>query len=453
MLSNNDNRGIWSSKLGFVLAASGSAVGLGNIWGFPTQVASNGGAAFLLIYLLCCFLVGFPLMVAELAIGRHTKRNPVGSLKVLGQAKKIFLLVGFWCVCCGVMILSYYNVVAGWVLSYLFEEIAYFSTNSGLAIFFSDTTNGLKNALFAVVFIIATVSIVIGGVHKGIERAAKLIMPLFICIMLILIAYVFTLKGSMLGISKYLIPDFSSINSSLVFSALGQAFFSLSLGMGVLITYGSYMANDQNIPKAAAYVTLTDFSIAFLAGLLIIPTMYIAQENGIKILDQTGGLLNEDTLVFSVLPELFHSLGGFVGFTFSILFFALLSLAALTSTISLFEVPVSYLIDEHSVGRKKAVLIIAGLVGVISVTISFNVNLIGLFATIFNNIGLPLGGLMISLFLGYFWRTENAMLELRKGFDAIDQGQFVLLWPIFIRYICPLLISLILIVTIYLTLW
>lgn len=434
------SRGNWNSKLGFILAAAGSAVGLGNIWGFPTQVAENGGAAFLFIYLICAFIIGFPVMIAELSIGRNTNRNPVGAFKALGDNKFMYSAIGMWGILCGVMILAFYTVIAGWTVSYVFEEIFFYLQMNDWATWISNTNNGPINAVFATVFMGATVSIILGGVSEGIERATKFMMPLLIIILIIMIGYVMMQPGAAEGLEKYLVPDFSKVSAGLIFSAMGQAFFSLSLGMGALITYGSYLSKKENIPEAAAYVTLTDASIAFLAGLLIIPTMYMAQAQGVQIFGESGELLASTALIFQVLPQLFHELGGILGLIFGVSFFALLSIAALTSTISLLEVPVSYAIDEHNIKRKNAAKLIGAGVLAISLIISFDTSLINIFVTIFNEVGLPLGGFLICLFLGYYWKTENALKEMESGYPDIMQSIFAKVWPIFIKVIAPLAI-------------
>lgn len=446
----SSERGTWNSKIGFILAAAGSAVGLGNIWGFPTQVADNGGAAFILVYLLCCLIIGFPVMVAELAIGRRTQKNPVGALKALSRGNAFVPLIGYWGVLCGVMILSFYVVISGWTLAYVFEELFYFFNFEAAANYVGDLGNGFKNAIFTLVFMILTILIVTGGVSKGIERATKLLMPVLIVILFILIIYIFTLDGAMEGVVMYFQPDFSTINGSLLLSAMGQAFFSLSLGMGALITYGSYLNKKQNIVESAAYITIFDIGIAVVAGLLVIPAMFVAQAGGVQIFNpETGALFSSVTLVFDVLPEMFHNIGGIIGMLLGITFFILLGLAALTSSISLLEVPVAYVIDEHRINRKTAAWVVGGLVGLIGVVVSFELSLIDYFVMIFNEIGLPLGGLAISLFLGYFWKTENAILELEQGNKKIRESAFYLLWVILIKYISPLLIGLVLLTTVW----
>lgn len=445
----SSDRGTWNTKIGFILAAAGSAVGLGNIWGFPTQVADNGGAAFIVVYLLCCLIIGFPVMIAELAIGRRTQKNPVGALKALSRGNPFIPLIGYWGVLCGVMILSFYVVISGWTLAYVFEELFYFFNFHAAAEYVGDLGNGVKNAIFTLIFMILTILIVTGGVSKGIERATKLLMPVLIGILFILIVYIFTLEGAREGIVMYFKPDFSTINGNLLLSAMGQAFFSLSLGMGALITYGSYLNKKQNIVESAAYITIFDIGIAVVAGLLVIPAMFVAQAGGIQIFNpETGALFSSVTLVFDVLPEMFHNIGGIIGMLLGITFFILLGLAALTSSISLLEVPVAYVIDEHGVNRKKASWIVGGLVGLLGVVVSFELSLIDYFVMIFNDIGLPLGGLAIALFLGYFWKTENALLELEQGNKGIRESKFQILWILLIKYISPLLIGLVLLTTV-----
>ncbi|XWN38089.1 MAG: sodium-dependent transporter [Balneola sp.] len=436
--TSTTERGSWNSKLGFILAAAGSAVGLGNIWGFPTKVATEGGAAYLIVYLICTFLIGFPVMVAELAIGRKSGKNPVGAFKAL-SSNKFFPLVGLWGVICGVMILSFYTVIAGWAFGFAFEEIFYYLGWQEAADLLTDTGNGWKNAIIASAFMFGTIKIITGGISDGIERATKFMMPLLIGIIIIMIGYVLTQPGASEGVREYLLPDFSKINADLIFSAMGQAFFSLSLGMGALITYGSYLNKKENIPQAAAFVTLADVGIAFLAGLLIIPAMYVAKNAGIEIF--VGDQLASSTdLVFQILPALFHTIGGAVGLILGVVFFLLLSIAALTSTISLLEVPVSFVIDEFEVKRKKAAWGVGLGVLAVSIVVSFYPVLIGHFDNIFNNLGLPIGGLLTCIFVAFVWKTDSAITEMEFGFAGIRQTLFSKVWPMFIYVICPLAI-------------
>ena len=434
------------------MAAAGSAVGLGNIWAFPNQVAANGGAAFLLVYLACCFAVGYPLMVAELTIGRHTRRNPVGAFRALVPSSRLYPLIGFWGVLCGIGIHAFYNVIAGWTLSYVFEEVTYAAGVTRLSQVLSDLSHGHKNALFSCLFLAATVTIVAGGVSSGIERATKTMMPALVVLLLIMIAFVIFQEGSRQGLRLYLQPDLSKISPRLVLNAMGQAFFSLSLGIGTLITYGSYLNRKQNIPRAAAYVTGADISIAFLAGLLILPAMFVAQRSGIQIFDEQGNLVSSTGLVFDTLPNLFHSLG-MVGVVFGLLFFVLLSIAALTSTISLLEVPVAYLVDEWGIERHRAAVGM-GIVGaLLSLPVAYDPGWIGPLVNIFLNVGLPVGGLMICLFLGFVWKTQPALNEIEQGRPGTLTGPFGRLWPAFIKFFCPILILLVFLNTIGVLQW
>ncbi len=446
--SPTNNRGTWNTKFGFILAAAGSAVGLGNIWRFPTEAASNGGAAFLIIYIICVALVGLPIMIAELSIGRSTQKNPVGAFRAL-STNKFFPLVGFWGVLCGVMILSFYTIIAGWTFSHVFVEIFTFTGWHAAAELLADFDNGFINAIFAILFMGLTIMIIRGGVSEGIERATKLMMPLLIIILVIMTLYVVFQPGATEGLEVYLKPDFSMITGELVLAALGQAFFSLSLGMGALITYGSYLSKKENIVEAAGFVTLADVGIAFLAGLLIMPTIFLAQAQGVEIYDAAGNFLAGPALIFQILPELFSQMGGVLGLTLGVSFFFLLSLAALTSTISLLEVPTSYIIDEHGIRRKKAALYVGLTVLAISIIISFNTVLIDHIDYIFSVIGLPLGGLLICIFIGYFWKTKSAVDEMKSGFKDIRDSWFTTLWSVFIKYICPIIILIILAQTIF----
>ncbi|MEX0647872.1 MAG: sodium-dependent transporter [Balneolaceae bacterium] len=442
------SRGTWNTKLGFILAAAGSAVGLGNLWRFPTEAASNGGAAFLIVYLICCFLVGFPVMIAELTIGRSTQKNPVGAFKALSN-NKFFPLVGIWGVLCGVMILSFYTVIAGWTFSHVFVEFFTFFGMEGAASLLADAENGYVNATFALLFMGLTITIIRGGVSEGIERATKLMMPLLVLILIIMTIYVVFQPGATEGLRIYLMPDFSMITMDLILAALGQAFFSLSLGMGALITYGSYLSKKENIAEAAGYVVLSDVGIAFLAGLLIMPTIFLAQAQGVEIFDPEGNFMAGPALIFQILPELFAQMGGLIGLVVGVSFFFLLSLAALTSTISLLEVPTAYVIDEYGVRRKKAALYVGLSVLLVSLIISFYTGLIGVIDYIFSVIGLPLGGLLICIFVGYFWKTKSAVDEMKNGFKDIRDSWFTTLWSVFVKFVCPIIIIIILAQTIF----
>ena len=447
------NRGQFNSRVGFILAAAGSAVGLGNIWKFPFEVGDGGGAAFVLVYLMFCFILCFPVMVAEIAIGRKTAKNPVGAFKSLGFPGWSF--VGKLGLLCGVLILSFYNVVAGWAFGYFFEMVqGNFAIGQNFGPFIS---NWLKVGLFGMIFMGLTAFIVSGGVQDGIEKAAKILMPSLLVIVSFLIIYSLTLPNAMKGVQFYLIPDFSKLNLQVIYNALGQAFFSLSLGMGALITYGSYVSKKENIISSAAIITLTDVGIAFFAGLMMFPFVFS------QGLSPSGG----PGLIFVTLPGVFETLGPVLGVVIGSLFFLLLSFAALTSTVSLLEVPVSYLVDERNLPRKKAVWLTAGvifLVGIPSLLAngasdfwSSFIHLPGrenptdfmsLVEYLASDSFLPLGGLLISVFTAYIWKKGNLAEEVSIGNEGYS-GSFVQKFIDFgISYLAPLILGIIFILTV-----
>ncbi|WP_300421179.1 sodium-dependent transporter [uncultured Pseudoalteromonas sp.] len=436
----------WSSRMTFVLAAAGSAVGLGNIWGFPTQTASNGGAAFLVAYLVLAFCLAYPALMAELVIGRHGQANAVTSLrKVTNQAwqKKFAFIVGFGGIICAGLILSFYAIVAGWMLSATLEPAAQLVGQEQASTWLSEQSLS-RNLIFTATFIILTVAIISKGVENGIEKWSKRLMPALLGILFMLIIYVMTQDGAMAGLKAYLVPDFSSIlNPELLVNALGQAFFSLSLGTSVMIIYGSYISKKENLVSLGAYVTLIDVFIAFVAGLLIIPAMYVAQAQGVEIFSAEGALLSEDTLVFQVLPALFTSMGDvgiFVGFAF----FALMSIAALTSSISMLEAPVSYAVERFALKRVQATWIIGGIIALISFTIVFNLGtLFGFVITLTTKIGQPILGLMCCIFVGWIWHRASLLKEIQQGCPEAANSFFWKVWPWYIKFICPLAISLV----------
>lgn len=451
------HRGEFNTRIGFILAAAGSAVGLGNIWKFPFEVGNGGGAAFVVLYLIFCFLLCFPVMVAEIAIGRKTRRNPVGAFNSLGTKQWNF--IGKLGILTGFLILSFYNVVAGWAFGYFVEMLfGNFEIGSQFGTFIKDW---LKIGIYGIIFMSFTAYIVSHGVQRGIERAASILMPSLIIIMILLFVYSITLEGAIDGLRFYLVPDFSKISGQVVYSALGQAFFSLSLGMGALITYGSYLSKRQNIVSSAAMITLMDVGIAFLAGLMLFPLVFS------QGLPPTGG----PGLIFVTLPGVFENLGPTIGLVVGSMFFLLLSFAALTSTVSLLEVPVSYMVDEHKMKRKKAVWLMASLIFVIGIpsllsngASEFWSNFIGLiglsregmtdlsFMTfvgwLANDTFLPLGGMLISFYAAYIWKKHNLSEELSHGYKDY-QGSMVEKFINFcISYLAPVVLTVIFVLTV-----
>lgn len=436
----SSTRGEFSSRFGFIMATAGSAVGLGNIWGFPTQTASNGGAAFLLIYLILAFSLAYPALMAELIIGRHAKTNAVSALRLISNnnlSRNLGALTGYLGIATASLILSFYAIVAGWMIAYFLAPV-FEAANLNAVADWLRSFSLQRNLVFTVIFIFFTISIINSGVKDGIEKWSSRLMPALLTILLLLIFYVLTLDGAMDGLKAYLVPDFSrAIGFDLIISALGQAFFSLSLGVGTMLTYGSYISKKENLSSLGRSVTLVDISIAILAGMLILPAMYVAQANGVTIFDSAGNLISEDTLIFSVLPALFETMGG-IGLLVSFAFFVLMSIAALTSSISMLEVPVVYAVDNHQITRKKAALSICIVITLISTLIIFQFDtLFGLVVTITTRYGQPLLGFMFCLFAGWIWHRNSILQEIKQGFDDAESSLFWKVWPFYIRYICP----------------
>ncbi|MDP2713255.1 sodium-dependent transporter [Rheinheimera sp.] len=434
-------RGEFSSRIGFILAASGSAVGLGNIWGFPTQVASNGGAAFVLVYLVLAFLLAYPVLMAELLIGRATKSNVVDAL---GQVSRGISgrLVGGWGIVTVSLILAFYSIVGGWMLAYTIEAVVNLAGLEQLSQWLTAFSLE-RNLLFCALFMLLTVGIVSGGVVNGIERWSVRLMPTLFIIMLILFGYVMTQDGAVDGLKVYLLPDFTQVlNPDLLISAMGQAFFSMSLGVGTMLIYGSYVSHSENLPRLGAAVSLVDIGVAVLAGLLIIPAMYVALNNGVQIFAENGRLLSEDTLIFTVLPSLFATMG-VVGGIVAFAFFLLMSIAALTSSISMLEVPVSYVVEKHNVVRQKAVWLIAAVILSLSCLIIINFDsLFGFVIALTTRYSQPLLGLMLCVFAGWIWRRNDILQELKKGDAHAEQRFFWRIWPWYVKFVCPLIIVL-----------
>jgi NSS family neurotransmitter:Na+ symporter len=275
--STRQQRDTWGSKVAFILAAAGSAIGLGNIWGFPTVAGQNGGAAFLLIYLAAVALIGAPVMLAELIVGRRTQRNPVGAFKALAPGSA-WVVVGGLGVLTGIMILSFYSVIAGWTLAYIFKTLAgTFGPETDTGAIFDQLAGGALPAIsWHLLFMIITILVVLGGVRDGIERWTKVLMPVLFVLLVLLAVRAVTLSGATAGLEFYLRPDFSKVTGTVVLAAIGQAFFSLSLGMGAMITYGSYVSRRDDLVSSAGWVTAADTTIAILAGLIIFPTLFHA---------------------------------------------------------------------------------------------------------------------------------------------------------------------------------
>jgi NSS family neurotransmitter:Na+ symporter len=436
-------RGEFSSRLGFILAAAGSAVGLGNIWGFPTQAASNGGAAFLLVYLVLAFCLAFPALMAELIIGRHAKANAVAALSRIANSGTTRLLgatTGLVGIVTASLILSFYAIVAGWMLAFALAPLADLAGMYSTSEWLTGFTLG-RNLVFTGIFMFLTIAIICGGVRDGIEKWCTRLMPALIVILVLLIAYVLMQDGAGEGVRAYLVPDFSRVTDpTLILSATGQAFFSMSLGVGTMLIYGSYVSDREDIVSLGRSVTLFDIGIAVLAGMLIIPAMYVAQHNGVQIYDAGGKLIAEDTLIFTVLPALFETMGT-AGFFIAFAFFVLMLVAALTSSISMLEVPVAYAVENRNMGRTRATYLIGGAITLVSVLIIFNFgSLFGMVIAITTRYSQPMLGLLMCVFAGWIWHRNTLIAEIKKGMPDGDSRLFWKIWPGYVRFVCPALI-------------
>ncbi|ARD45271.1 sodium-dependent transporter [Colwellia sp. PAMC 21821] len=431
-------RDSFHSRIGFVLAAAGSAIGLGNIWGFPTQAANNGGGAFLFVYLIVTILLAFPALYAEVYIGNQAQKNPVSALEDACRetAPKFGKYAGLIGLCGAIMMLSFYTIVAGWMLAHaispLAELLGYHEISQWLA-----TSSTLRNLMFTPIFILLGAAIIHQGVNAGIEKWSARLMPVLLIMLVALIAYILQQPGAEKGLRTYLIPDFSQVtNPKLIISAMGQAFFSLSIGVGGMMIYGSYMKKDRDIGKLAISITALDTFIAFMAGLLIIPALYVAEAAGQQVF-QGDELIGEGQLIFNILPELFNSMGS-IGMLVAIGFFSLLSIAALTSTISSTEVPVSYLVEDKKLSRSKATWLVSAIVLATSMTlITFFDSLFGLVIRVLTTILQPLSCLFYFIVVGWLWKRGNKLRDV-----SLQEGRkWLPIWGNYLRFVCPMLLT------------
>ncbi len=445
MNNSEKERGTWGTRLGFIIAAAGSAIGLGNIWKFPYIAGQNGGGAFVIVYLICIALIGLPIMLAEFTIGRKTHKNPVGAYKDI-HPTGLWFLVGGMGVLAGFMILSFYSVVAGWTIAYIVKSISTSVTQFGTAAdagkyFGNFVSNPFEALFYHTIFMALCMSIVIKGVRSGIEKSCDVLMPTLLFILFLLVIRSLTLDGAWAGVVFYLKPEFSKLTAQAVLVALGHAFFSLSLGMGAMITYGSYLSKKENLASSAFIVGLLDTVIALLAGLMIFPAVFAM---GLEPAAGPG-------LVFHVLPAVFSKMP--FGNIVSIAFFALLAIAAITSGISLLEVVVAYFIDEIHWSRKKAVMIVGGVIfllgipsalsfGVMSEYKLFGMNFFDIVDHIASNYLLPLGGMLICIFVAWIWGPKPALEEIHMGEHKFP---FAGGWVFLIKYISPVAVGIILI--------
>jgi neurotransmitter:Na+ symporter, NSS family len=447
------NRGSFSGRLGFILAAAGSAVGLGNIWRFPYLAGQNGGAAFLVIYLICIFTLCFPVMIGEIAIGRKAQSDAYGSYQKIGGGKWGYL--GLFGIISGIFILSFYNVVAGWAFGY-FLEISFGNLldQPDFGKFFGEYINNIGTILmFSLGFMVLTALVVSQGIQKGIEAGNKIMMPALYLLLIGLIIYSLTLPNAIEGVKFYLIPNLDKINTQTLFDGLKQAFFSLSLGMGTLMTYGSYIDKKQNIASSAAIISIADTSVAFLAGLMVFPM--VAAVGAFDV--------NGPSLVFVVLAKVFHNMGPIMGRVVGGSFFLLLCFAALTSTISLLEVPVAYLVDQKKLPRKAVVWGVAALIFVVGLPslvsqgkveflthLSFYKNRDFLtFVGDMCDISLTVGGCLMCIFIRKKWKIANMNEELAQGNPGYMNSYLKKYVNFSISWVCPIILGVLSILIIF----
>ena len=431
--------GQWSSRMTFILAVTGSAIGLGNIWKFPYIAGDNGGGAFVLIYLICIFVIGFPIMVSEIMIGRKGRRNPITSMKILGleeQGSENWKWVGLIGLMAGFIILSYYSVIAGWTLHYfkmsLLGELSNLDSESVQTIFGELTGSAVTQLMYHTAFMAITVAIIAKGIKDGLERAVKLMMPGLLFILIVLLFYSILQGDFMAGVNFLLMPDFTKITSQSVLAAMGQAFFTLSLGMGCIVMYGAYLPKNESIIGTTTTIIFCDTIIALLAGLVIFPIVF---QFGLKPTDGPG-------LIFLTLPLAFNEITG--GYIFSGLFFILLAFAAITSALSLLEPSVAWMIENKNYSRGKSALIIGVLIWLLGFLSIFSFNILSGFTfwkgTLFDNfdylasnILLPLSGLLFTIFASWIMKKENSIEELSDVSRHVYK-----LWRFGARYIAPI---------------
>lgn len=435
----------FSSRIGFVLAAAGSAVGIGNLVGFPLSAAKNGGGAFLLIYALFVFFICVPIMMAEMSMGKKTQLDPLGAYHRLTNRHSGWAIAGWLSIITPFMITVFYLVVTVWILGYLsmtlmgrLEELASPDT-------FSTFINSGSIFVYMAVVLAIMYGILFGGVKKGIENAAKKLMPALFILLIGLVLFVLTRDNAMAGVGYYLVPDFSKLDANTINGALSQAFFSLSLGMGIMITYGSYIESDTNIPQSAQLVAITDTAVAFTAGLMILPAIFSFNPSVQPDELSTSSV----AMIFTYLPQIFLELQGSIGYVaasvVASVFFLLVFFAAITSLVSIFEVPVSALMSHNNRSRPQALLLCGGVLVLLSICCAVSFGLVPWLSDLMSYGGqqrsffdvvydifyetiLPLNGLLLCLFVMFRWRRQglnDALVEGSSGYDGSVLQRYV----------------------------
>lgn len=439
----------WSSNLGFILAAAGSAVGLGNIWKFPYKVGNGGGAAFVLVYILVILILGITVMLAELTVGRHTQKNAVGAFR---QLDKRFTFVGGLGIVTGFVVLSYYSVVGGWVMKYMFSYLTganfWVDGKMDTARYFANFTAGYEPIIWHILFMAAAVVIVIRGVSGGIEKANKIMMPGLLILLVLVAVRSVTLPGAAEGVKFFLLPDFSKLNAQVIVSAMGQATFSLSIGMGVMSTYGSYLSKNENLAKNAVLIAGIDTVIALLSGFAILPAVFAA---GLSPTEGSGLAFITFTAVFDKIP-----FGGVFGFVF----FLLLFFSALTSAISILEGTTAYVVEELHIKRKTAVVTLGSIMAALGVFASLSngamhikmpwwgpngfswVPLMDGLGFLTDELLMPVGAFLFCIFVGWVWGAKRASAEIKQG--GKFRFAYEKIWTVCVKFVAPAAILLVL---------
>lgn len=432
-----DKRVTFASKIGVVAAAAGSAVGLGNIWRFPSQAADGGGAIFIFVYIACILFFGIPVMMSEFIIGRSAKANTAGAFHKLAPGTP-WKWVGRLGVLTGFLIMGFYIVVAGWTLVYLGQSISghLLSVDNFSAHFNNLLANPLKQSLWMIVFTLLTAYFILSGVRKGIEKSTKIFMPVLFLFLIILAIRAILLPGAGAGLDFLFKPNFENVKSTVFLDAMGQAFFSLSVGMGCLITYGSYFNKNINLTKTAVQVTFLDTLVAIISGMIIFPAAFALTSNPSTIVDElvTGG----PGLLFITLPELLNQMAG--SMIWSTMFFSLLALAALTSTISLMEVVTIYISEEYRMSRKKSTLLVTSGVIILGVISSYSTGFFNILDVSTAKYMLPAGGLFISIFVGWYLNKQIVAAELTNEGELKFGIGFLKMYIFLLRYVAPIAI-------------
>jgi len=436
--------GMWSTRLAFILAATGSAVGLGNIWKFPYITGENGGGAFVLVYILCVLLIGIPIMMAEVLIGRRGRQSPINTMRTLAHEESqhgFWQLIGWSGMVAGFLIISYYSVIAGWAIAYVFRAISGGFTEltgeAAEAMFGALVGDPEKLLAWHTIFIVMTTIVVSRGVRSGLEQAVRVLMPVLFILLLVLVGYAVNSGKFMEGLAFLFIVDFNALSQGAVITAMGHAFFTLSLGMGAIMMYGSYLPSKTSITQSSVIIALMDTLVALLAGMAIFPIVFA---NGLEPGAGPG-------LVFLTLPIAFGNMPG--GYFFGSLFFILLVFAAWTSAISLIEPAVAWLVENRSMQRVRAAVtvgILAWLLGIVTImsfsdwAFSFSFGgeeksngLFDLFDILTANFMLPLGGLAMAVFAGWFMARSSTLDEL-----GLRDGLLYRAWYFAVRYVSPI---------------